>query len=67
MDEETQQEYIQKVLTIMREQNDSYIGVVASAASYVGEPELLCEVSIALNEAFLSFGVATSAPLLRSF
>ncbi len=67
MDEETQQEYIQKVLAIMREQNDSYIDVVASAASYVGEPELLCEVSIALNEAFLSFGVATSAPLLRSF
>ena len=67
MDEETQQEYIQKVLSVMREQNDAYINVVASAASYVAEPELLCEVSIALNEAFISFGVPTSASLLRSF
>ncbi|WP_269519275.1 hypothetical protein [Alteromonas sp. BMJM2] len=67
MDEETQQEYIQKVLSVMREQNDSYINVVSSPASYVAEPELLCEVSIALNKAFISFGTATSGSLLRSF
>lgn len=66
MEKERQRELIQQVLSIVRSDNEEYISVVSSAKEYVEQPTLLCDASIALNEAFVSFDVATSGQLLRS-
>ncbi|WP_343862265.1 hypothetical protein [Aliiglaciecola litoralis] len=66
IDKETQQSLIQEVLTKLRAQNEAFMQVVSSAKDYVDKPELMCDASIALNAAFVSFDVETSGQLLRS-
>jgi ATP-dependent protease ClpP protease subunit/cupin superfamily acireductone dioxygenase involved in methionine salvage len=66
IDETTEKELIQEVIANVRKQNEELYKVVVSAGDYVGEPHKLCEASIVLNEAFISFDVDTSGQLLRS-
>ena len=66
IDPETKQKLVLEVVERVKEQSEDYYQVVTSPADFVGQPDLMCAASIALNRAFISFDVNTSGQLLRS-
>lgn len=65
-DDATKDALVQELLAKLGERDEKYLEVISSAKSYINQPTLLCEASIALNEAFVSFDKDTSGQLLRS-
>ena len=66
LSDEDKQNYINRVVKNMKQENADYFEVIQAPADYLSDPEILCLASISLNKHFVAFKPEVSSALLRT-